>query len=142
MTIIHSLTMKNKWITQRPVLVVVAQPDVTQLCGTTLQTHAARPAFGMRAGRDGPHSLLQVRWVLLQWSASRRTPFIRALVYANYSHPLMFFKSTDYQRNQNTHFFFWIILEFLLNQHFFFSYHLLFHFFITFFISLSAAAVT
>lgn len=61
--------MKNKWFTQLLALVVVAQPDVIQLCKTTLQTNAAWPLFGMCAGSDGPWLLLQVKWVVLQWSA-------------------------------------------------------------------------
>lgn len=117
-TIIHSLTMKNKWFTQLPTLVVVAQPDVIQLCKTTPQTNAACPTFGMCAGSDGPWLLLQVKWVVLQWSASHRIMLIWALVYVNYSHPFMFFKTTDCQRNQNT-LFFWIIIDFFWTSDFY-----------------------
>lgn len=57
--------MKNKWSTQLPTLVVVAQSDVIQLYKTTPQTPAAFPAFGMCAGSDGPWLLLQVKWVVV-----------------------------------------------------------------------------
>lgn len=94
--------MKNKWFTQQPVLVVLAQPDVIQLCKNTLQTSAVCPKFRMCAGSDGPRLLFEdsVGGVAVELIALNNVnlgpPACKLLTSF---HKYMFFKTTACQTN-------------------------------------------